>query len=120
MLWNLDITIGRNESIAVIGDVGSGKSSLLAAIAADMRKTNGEMIIGFSRAYCPQYSLIQNASVRENIILGVRFDLKRYAIPQEQALRYCVFRRTENWPAIKKLSTLARCKWILMLCRMAT
>ncbi len=87
MLWDLDIAIGRNELIAVIGDVGSGKSSLLAAIAGDMRKTNGEMIIGSSRAYCPQYSWIQNASVRENIIFGVRFDLKRYAIPQEQALR---------------------------------
>lgn len=76
-LRSLDIAIGRGELIAVIGDVGSGKSSLLAAIAGDMRKTGGEMIIGTSRAYCPQSSWIQNASVRENIIFGTKFDATR-------------------------------------------
>ncbi|PBP20899.1 ABC transporter [Diplocarpon rosae] len=72
-LQNMNFTIGRNELIAVIGGVGSGKSSLLAALAGDMRMTNrekGEMIIGASRAFCPQYAWIQNATVRENILFG--------------------------------------------------
>ncbi|KAB8304597.1 hypothetical protein EYC80_003974 [Monilinia laxa] len=69
-LQNMNFTIGRNELVAVIGGVGSGKSSLLGALAGDMRKTKGEMIMGADRAFCPQYAWIQNATVRENILFG--------------------------------------------------
>lgn len=69
-LHNVNFTIGRNELVAVIGGVGSGKSSLLAALAGDMRKTKGEIMMGASRAFCPQYAWIQNATVRENILFG--------------------------------------------------
>jgi ATP-binding cassette subfamily C (CFTR/MRP) protein 1 len=75
---DIDLTFGRNELVAIIGSVGSGKSSLLAALAGDMRKTSGEVIIGASRAFCPQYAWIQNASVRENIIFGKDFDQEWY------------------------------------------
>ncbi|KAI1754416.1 P-loop containing nucleoside triphosphate hydrolase protein [Xylaria castorea] len=67
---NLNLAIGRKELIAVIGSVGSGKTSLLAALAGDMRKTSGEVVLGASRAFCPQYAWIQNASVRKNILFG--------------------------------------------------
>lgn len=77
-LKDIDLRFGRNELVAVIGTVGSGKSSLLAALAGDMRKTNGEVVIGASRAFCPQYAWIQNASVRENIIFGKDFNQKWY------------------------------------------
>lgn len=69
-LHDLDIKLGRNELVAVIGGVGSGKSSLLAALAGDMRKTSGDVVFGATRAFCPQYAWIQNASVRENIVFG--------------------------------------------------
>ncbi|KAI0547309.1 P-loop containing nucleoside triphosphate hydrolase protein [Xylaria curta] len=69
-LENLNLAIGRKELIAVIGSVGSGKTSLLAALAGDMRKTSGEVVLGASRAFCPQYAWIQNASVRNNILFG--------------------------------------------------
>ncbi|KAI0866183.1 P-loop containing nucleoside triphosphate hydrolase protein [Xylaria cubensis] len=74
-LENLNLAIGRKELIAVIGSVGSGKTSLLAALAGDMRKTSGEVVLGASRAFCPQYAWIQNASVRNNILFGK--DMKR-------------------------------------------
>ncbi|KAI1312860.1 ABC transporter family protein [Xylaria venustula] len=69
-LEELNLAIGRKEIIAVIGSVGSGKTSLLAALAGDMRKTSGEVVLGASRAFCPQYAWIQNASVRKNILFG--------------------------------------------------
>ena len=69
-LEDLNLTVGRHELIAVIGAVGSGKSSLLAALAGDMRKTRGSITLGASRAFCPQSAWIQNASVKENIIFG--------------------------------------------------
>lgn len=73
-LQDLNFEVGRNELVAVIGTVGSGKSSLLAALAGDMRKTGGEVIFGASRAFCPQYSWIQNATVRQNILFGKEMD----------------------------------------------
>ncbi|KAF2112460.1 ABC multidrug transporter-like protein [Lophiotrema nucula] len=67
---DLNLTIGRKELVAVIGGVGSGKSSFLAALAGDMRKTHGDVMIGASRAFCPQYAWIQNTTVKENIVFG--------------------------------------------------
>jgi ATP-binding cassette subfamily C (CFTR/MRP) protein 1 len=75
-LNSMNFTIGRNELVAVIGGVGSGKSSLLAALAGDMRKTKGEVTLGASRAFCPQYAWIQNATVKENILFGKDYDRK--------------------------------------------
>jgi len=70
---DLELSVGRKELIAVIGSVGSGKSSLLAALAGDMRRTTGEVVLGASRAFCPQYAWIQNATVKENIVFGKDF-----------------------------------------------
>ncbi|KAK4148084.1 ATP-binding cassette transporter YOR1 [Dichotomopilus funicola] len=76
---DLNFEIGRNELVAVIGTVGSGKTSLLASLAGDMRQTSGEVILGASRSFCPQYAWIQNATVRENILFGKEMDKEWYA-----------------------------------------
>ncbi|KAL8366776.1 hypothetical protein RB595_008774 [Gaeumannomyces hyphopodioides] len=73
-LQDLSFKIGRDELVAVIGTVGSGKSSLLSALAGDMRKTDGEVVLGASRAFCPQYAWIQNTTVRDNITFGKEMD----------------------------------------------
>jgi len=67
---DLNFSVGRNELVAVIGGVGSGKSSLLAALAGDMRRTGGTFTMGASRAFCPQYAWIQNCSLQDNILFG--------------------------------------------------
>jgi ABC-type multidrug transport system fused ATPase/permease subunit len=77
-LHDIDFTVGRNELIAVIGTVGSGKTSLLAALAGDMRKTGGKIKLASSRAFCPQYAWIQNATLKENIIFGKPYKSKWY------------------------------------------
>ncbi|KAK7522124.1 P-loop containing nucleoside triphosphate hydrolase protein [Phyllosticta citriasiana] len=69
-LHDINLAVQRRELIAVIGTVGSGKSSLLGALAGDMRRTSGEVILGAGRAFCPQYAWIQNATVKDNIIFG--------------------------------------------------
>jgi ATP-binding cassette subfamily C (CFTR/MRP) protein 1 len=78
-LNDLSFSIGRKELIAVIGRVGSGKSSLLAALAGDMRMARGEVTIGASRAFCPQYAWIQNATVKDNILFGKEYDAEWYS-----------------------------------------
>ncbi|KAL4940284.1 hypothetical protein BDV06DRAFT_196970 [Aspergillus oleicola] len=77
-LRDLNLDIQRDELIAVIGAVGSGKSSLLSALAGDMRLTDGAVSLSTSRAFCPQYTWIQNASLRSNILFGKVCDEKWY------------------------------------------
>ncbi|EAW25211.1 ATP-binding cassette transporter YOR1 [Aspergillus fischeri NRRL 181] len=77
-LTDINFEVGRDELLAVIGTVGSGKSSLLGALAGDMRLTEGKVRMGATRSFCPQYAWIQNVSVRENILFGSDYDEEFY------------------------------------------
>lgn len=88
-VMNVNLNVRRGELLAVIGSVGSGKSSLLGALAGDMRLTAGEVRMGTTRAFCPQYAWIQNTSVRNNILFGMEYDEERYnAVVDACALRH--------------------------------
>ncbi|KAF7549060.1 hypothetical protein G7Z17_g6647 [Cylindrodendrum hubeiense] len=84
-LHDLSMSVKRNELVAVIGSVGSGKSSLLSALAGDMRKTEGEVVFGASRAFCPQYAWIQNTTLQKNITFGKGLDKSWY----KEVVRAC-------------------------------
>ncbi|KAF4984405.1 hypothetical protein FDECE_17091 [Fusarium decemcellulare] len=84
-LQDLNFQVKRNELIAVIGSVGSGKSSLLSALAGDMRKTDGNVVFGASRAFCPQYAWIQNTTLKNNIVFGKEMDKAWY----NEVIRAC-------------------------------
>ncbi|KAI1344554.1 P-loop containing nucleoside triphosphate hydrolase protein [Xylariaceae sp. FL0016] len=77
-LLNVNLSIKRGELLAVIGGIGSGKTSLLSAIAGDMRKTSGSVVWGSSMAVCHQNPWIQNTTVRENILFGLPFEQRWY------------------------------------------
>ncbi|KAH7039561.1 putative oligomycin resistance ATP-dependent permease yor1 [Microdochium trichocladiopsis] len=77
-LRNVTIEHQRGDLVAIIGSVGSGKSSLLSALAGDMRQTGGQMHMSAGKAYCPQQAWIQNATVRDNILFGKSFDEPLY------------------------------------------
>jgi len=77
-LAELNLSIGRNELVAIIGPVGCGKSSILAAMVGDMEPVSGQMSFLSIPAYCPQSVWIQSASVRENILFGKPFDEEYY------------------------------------------
>lgn len=79
-LNHVNMDIERGELIAVIGGVGSGKTSLLSALTGDMRKTDGSVVWGGTKAVCAQYAWIQNATVKDNIIFGSRVDEEWYRI----------------------------------------
>lgn len=74
----MNLNIDRAELIAVIGNIGCGKTSLLAALAGDMRMTHGSITLGGSRAFCSQHAWIQNATLRENILFGKPMDVVWY------------------------------------------
>lgn len=77
-LQDMNFSVGRSELLAVIGTVGSGKTSLLAALAGDMRRTGGKVKLAATRAFCPQYAWIQNSTLKENILFGKPYKTKWY------------------------------------------
>uniref|UniRef100_A0AAQ4P7R6 Multidrug resistance-associated protein 1 n=1 Tax=Gasterosteus aculeatus aculeatus TaxID=481459 RepID=A0AAQ4P7R6_GASAC len=64
----LNVCIPEGSLVAVVGHVGSGKSSLLSALLGEMDKLEGS--VAGSVAYVPQQAWIQNATLRENIMFG--------------------------------------------------
>ncbi|KAF4417156.1 multidrug resistance-associated [Fusarium acutatum] len=78
-LNDISLECQRGELVGIIGSVGSGKTSLLSALAGDMRQTGGILQFAADRAYCPQYAWIQNASVRDNVTFGKPFNQKIYS-----------------------------------------
>ncbi|KAF8199630.1 ATP-binding cassette transporter YOR1 [Pholiota molesta] len=75
-----DVTmhVPRGQLVAIVGSVGSGKTSLLQGLIGEMRKTAGSVTFGGSVGYCPQSAWIQNATIRENICFGRPFEEDRY------------------------------------------
>ncbi|TPX44411.1 hypothetical protein SeLEV6574_g04522 [Synchytrium endobioticum] len=64
--------------LAIVGSVGAGKSSILSALLGEMYKSNGSITIRGSIAYVPQTPWIMNATLRENILFGSRYDQQFY------------------------------------------
>lgn len=54
-----NMMVPRGQLLAIVGPVGSGKSSLLQGLIGEMRKTSGTVKFGGSVAYCPQVAWIQ-------------------------------------------------------------
>uniref|UniRef100_A0A7N6C098 Multidrug resistance-associated protein 1 n=1 Tax=Anabas testudineus TaxID=64144 RepID=A0A7N6C098_ANATE len=66
----LNVCIPEGSLVAVVGHVGSGKSSLLSALLGEMDKLEGTVAIKGSVAYVPQQAWIQNSTLKGNIIFG--------------------------------------------------
>jgi ABC-type transport system involved in cytochrome bd biosynthesis fused ATPase/permease subunit len=58
-LKQIDFKVPRGQLLAIVGAVGSGKTSLLQGLIGDMRKTEGSVRFGGSLAYCSQVAWIQ-------------------------------------------------------------
>ncbi|VDK67605.1 unnamed protein product [Litomosoides sigmodontis] len=84
-VWGLEtvlevdcFAIPKRSLIAVVGRVGSGKSSLLSAILGEMKKVKGYIGVNGQMAVVSQQPWIQNSTLRENVKFGKRFDRKFY------------------------------------------
>jgi ABC-type protease/lipase transport system fused ATPase/permease subunit len=54
-----NLTIPRGQLVAIVGPVGTGKTSLLQGLIGEMRRTSGTVKFGGSVSYCPQSAWIQ-------------------------------------------------------------
>ena len=73
--------IPNGKLVAIVGKVGSGKTSFLSSILGDIPKLSGTVSVNGRIAYVSQDPWIQNASVKENITMGAlgrTFDTEKY------------------------------------------
>ena len=58
------------ELIAVVGEVGSGKSTFFASILSETARSGGYCHVKGTVAYCSQTPWIQNLTLRDNVLFG--------------------------------------------------
>ncbi|XP_063055081.1 ATP-binding cassette sub-family C member 10 [Engraulis encrasicolus] len=80
-LTSLNLNIQQGRLVAVVGKVGCGKSSLLAAITGELQRLGGSVYVagrseGFGLA--AQEPWIQHSTVRDNILFGRHYDSTFY------------------------------------------
>ncbi|KAJ3397885.1 Canalicular multispecific organic anion transporter 2, partial [Chytriomyces hyalinus] len=90
-LHNIELKVPKGALVAIVGAVGSGKSSLLNATVGQLKPLNPDAKVVFngSVGYAPQTAWIMNASLRDNILFGLPFDQERY----DRAIDVCALRR---------------------------
>ncbi|ORY47490.1 P-loop containing nucleoside triphosphate hydrolase protein [Rhizoclosmatium globosum] len=88
---NLNFTIPEGSLVAIVGAVGSGKSSLLSALVGQLKPTNTAARVQFSGSvgFAPQQPWIMNTSLKENILFGLPFNQERY----DAAIDACALRK---------------------------
>ncbi|KAJ4750017.1 ABC transporter C family member 4 [Rhynchospora pubera] len=85
VLKGINVEIKRGSLAAVVGTVGSGKSSFLCCLLGEMRKITGKVKVCGSMAYVAQSAWIQNGTIEENILFGKPMDKERY----KEVIRVC-------------------------------
>ncbi|XP_041456122.1 ATP-binding cassette sub-family C member 10-like [Lytechinus variegatus] len=80
-LQEIDLNISKGQLVGVIGKVGTGKTSLLSSILADMVKEGGDIrVAGLRQGFgvATQEPWLQHATVKENILFGREYNPERY------------------------------------------
>ncbi|XP_012271250.1 multidrug resistance-associated protein 1 isoform X2 [Orussus abietinus] len=77
-LRNINLQVQQGQLVAVVGTVGSGKSSLISALLGEMEKLSGRVNTKGSIAYVSQQAWIQNATLQDNVLFGKPLDKALY------------------------------------------
>eukprot|EP00043_Microstomoeca_roanoka_P004214 m.48205 g.48205 ORF g.48205 m.48205 type:complete len:1423 (-) comp12387_c0_seq3:88-4356(-) len=87
-LSNVSLTVEPGEFIGVCGPVGCGKTTLLMALLREVPLARGHMSLTGNLSFASQTPWIQNATVKENILMADNFGEARYnAVVHACALR---------------------------------
>ena len=80
-LNNINLTVKKGEFICIIGEVGSGKSSLIQAILNNMmieKNNDTKIIVNGTISYVGQEAWIQNNTVQNNILFYQPYNAEKY------------------------------------------
>ncbi|XP_060517682.1 probable multidrug resistance-associated protein lethal(2)03659 isoform X2 [Cylas formicarius] len=88
-LSEINLNVGSKQLAIVVGEVGSGKTSLLHVIMKELQITKGVKDVVGKISYCPQEPWLFPGTIKQNILFGERWDSKRY----EEVLKVCALER---------------------------
>jgi ABC-type transport system involved in cytochrome bd biosynthesis fused ATPase/permease subunit len=87
-LAGVALSLAPGELVMCVGAVGSGKSSLLAAVlglleasapSGEEEEGGGERRVGGAVAYCCQQPFVILGTVRDNVLFGLPYERARFA-----------------------------------------
>ncbi|KAI4466024.1 atp-binding cassette sub-family c [Holotrichia oblita] len=94
-LKKINFSVPAGKLCAIIGPVGSGKSSILQALLGELPINSGMIKLGGKISYASQESWLFGSTVRGNILFGEEFKEKLY----DQVVRACALERDfEQFP----------------------
>ncbi|KAK6464913.1 P-loop containing nucleoside triphosphate hydrolase protein [Scheffersomyces coipomensis] len=76
-LLEINLSVKKGEFIVITGSIGSGKTSLLSAIANIMKIDEGKVEINGTLINCAA-PWIHNATIKDNILFGSNFEKEKY------------------------------------------
>lgn len=74
-----DVNLMIKTSLAIVGGVGSGKTTLMKLISGEIEANKGQVNVNGSVSYATQEPWIFDTTVRQNILFTEDYDAKRYA-----------------------------------------
>ena len=87
-LKNINLEIKKGSLVALIGKIGSGKSSLISSLFGELYEYHGTDKTNFNKSpqvymngsvsYVPQTSWIKSCSIKDNILFNTPYNEKRY------------------------------------------
>ncbi|KAJ3093620.1 hypothetical protein HDU97_009349, partial [Phlyctochytrium planicorne] len=81
----LNLKVAKGKLTAIVGSVGSGKSSLISAFLGEMTLVSGSVKVRGKMALCEQLPWLQSRSVEENILFRHEKDAERL----QRAVKCC-------------------------------
>ena len=77
ILKNINIRINQGDFVAIVGKVGSGKSSLMLALMDEMVRQSGQVKKNGAVAYISQETFLQCETIENNILFGKPFNKQK-------------------------------------------
>ncbi|XP_054158234.1 ATP-binding cassette sub-family C member 4-like, partial [Oppia nitens] len=86
---DITVSLAPGELLAVIGAIGSGKSSFLMSLLNEIEVTSGRIAVKGSVAYASQESWSFNTTIQQNITFGKPYEIKRF----KEVISVCAMNR---------------------------
>ncbi|XP_056631497.1 probable multidrug resistance-associated protein lethal(2)03659 [Diorhabda sublineata] len=77
-LKNINFQVSSNMLVAIVGPIGSGKTTILNTILKELPIKSGTLKIIGNISYAPQEPWLFAASVKDNILFGEEYEEDRY------------------------------------------
>ncbi|KAM7360228.1 red dog mine isoform 2-T2 [Cochliomyia hominivorax] len=88
-LSNLNVEINGKTLAAIVGPVGSGKTTFLNVLLGEVQIDSGEVLVNGKVSYCCQEPWVFEGTIRDNIVFVEDYNERRY----KRILKVCALER---------------------------